>query len=359
MLDIDHTLLHAVVARQGAEIPNEEVETFTLHGELYSVKLRHHLAEFLLEAQQRYQIFLYTQGTRAYAEIIASIIDPEKKIIGGRIVSRTDTPELDGAKSLDRIFLGDTRMVVVVDDREDVWRGIGRSQLLLVQPFKYFAEGTDINNAPGALSTSDDADDSQLQHLLSALRDIHAAYYERVDDDERRGGNQRLAHTSEIIAAMRSTILRGCVLLCRKTEVRDIISQGLLKVAQMMGAEIAEAPDDRVTHLLCLENPAAVFEIGVQLRDTSFFNSTCVINADWIRACNWAMRRVDENSFVLGYLEKKFLARIGTGVVLKPPQSRSLQKSNMSTFDEDDDEDQFMKEIEAGLEGMKEAKIDA
>ena len=248
-------------------------------------------------------------------------------------------------------------MVVVVDDREDVWRGIGRSQLLLVQPFKYFTEALEINNAPGDSSTSDCSNDAQLQYLLSALRGIHAMYYGKVGNDQTHGDHQLITQTSEIINMMRSSILQGCVLLCQKSEVREIISRGYLEIAHMMGAEIAEGPDDRITHLLCLKKPDTDIYRGLNLRDTSFTNSTCLLNAEWIRSCNWAMSRVDENSFLYGYVEKEFLPSIGKGVLLKSMQKFTTpQNIGSGAFDED--EDMFMKEIEAGYDSLKDARGD-
>ena len=40
---------------------------------------------------QQYELHIYTMGTRAYAENIAKIIDPERKIFGERILSRDES----------------------------------------------------------------------------------------------------------------------------------------------------------------------------------------------------------------------------------------------------------------------------
>eukprot|EP01034_Spumella_vulgaris_P029447 gene29447-36505_t len=110
---------------------------------------------------------IYTAGTRRYAEAVAKVIDPTHKYFSNRIVSRTDNPNVksDGHdKSLERIFLSDSSMAVIIDDREDVWKGAGANhppgtnnptnnttngsndsngggdsaQLLLARPFIYF-----------------------------------------------------------------------------------------------------------------------------------------------------------------------------------------------------------------------------
>jgi TFIIF-interacting CTD phosphatase-like protein len=75
-------------------------------------------------------------GTRAYAEEVCAVIDPDRKVFGGRILSRDESGSecaklrflgdhlpLIGLtqKSLQRLFPCDTSMVVIIDDRADVW----------------------------------------------------------------------------------------------------------------------------------------------------------------------------------------------------------------------------------------------
>ena len=50
------------------------------------------------EAHQYCVLYVYTHGTRAYAEGVASILDPTRKLFGHRIFSRTDVPDLGSAK---------------------------------------------------------------------------------------------------------------------------------------------------------------------------------------------------------------------------------------------------------------------
>lgn len=73
------------------------------------------------------------------------VLDPTGKYFSDRIVSRSDISSSERLlapggvdKSLERIFLGDSSMAVIVDDREDVWKGDQSQQLLLVKPFHHF-----------------------------------------------------------------------------------------------------------------------------------------------------------------------------------------------------------------------------
>jgi len=93
--------------------------------------------EFLRKTAIKYEMHVYTMGTRAYAEEVCAAIDPDGKIFGGRILSRDESgSESDShltwngcihlslgltQKSLQRLFPCDTSMVVIIDDRADVW----------------------------------------------------------------------------------------------------------------------------------------------------------------------------------------------------------------------------------------------
>lgn len=86
------------------------------------VKLRPGLDTFLKQASNIYDLFIYTHGTRLYAEQIAKIIDPDDAYFHHRIVARTDTPDM-GHKSLKLLFPScDDTMIMVLDDRIDVWK---------------------------------------------------------------------------------------------------------------------------------------------------------------------------------------------------------------------------------------------
>jgi len=92
--------------------------------------------DFLRRLSSNYEMHVYTMGTRAYAEEVCAAIDSDGTIFGGRILSRDESesqylrtyyaarrlysPGLT-QKSLQRLFPCDTSMVVIIDDRADVW----------------------------------------------------------------------------------------------------------------------------------------------------------------------------------------------------------------------------------------------
>lgn len=40
---------------------------------------------------EKYEMHVYTMGTRAYAEEVCAAIDPDDKIFGGRLLSRDES----------------------------------------------------------------------------------------------------------------------------------------------------------------------------------------------------------------------------------------------------------------------------
>lgn len=86
----------------------------------YYVKPRPGLADFLRSLSERYELHVYTMGTRSYADCVCKLVDPDGSLFGTRILSRDENGSLV-QKSLTRLFPMDTSMVVIIDDRGDVW----------------------------------------------------------------------------------------------------------------------------------------------------------------------------------------------------------------------------------------------
>eukprot|EP01041_Mallomonas_annulata_P004219 gene4219-8394_t len=159
ILDLDNTIMHA--SSQCPDKLTDEIHPITLQEQnvhcKYWVKLRPNAINFLKSVINKYQLFIYTHGTRQYAQEIANILDPTGTYFGQRILSRTDVPDLGSRaeKSLDRIFLGDLSMAVIMDDREDVWKGPQKLNLMQVHPYVYFADVLPVQSKrPSSVSAS-------------------------------------------------------------------------------------------------------------------------------------------------------------------------------------------------------------
>ncbi|THH02377.1 hypothetical protein EW145_g6760 [Phellinidium pouzarii] len=117
-------------------------------GCLYYVKPRPGWQEFLSSVATKYEMHVYTMGTRAYAEEVCAAIDPDGHLFGGRILSRDESGSRHlkrlTQKSLRRLFPCDTSMVVIIDDRADVWEW--SPNLIKVVPYDFFVGIGDINS---------------------------------------------------------------------------------------------------------------------------------------------------------------------------------------------------------------------
>ncbi|KAG4304807.1 hypothetical protein PORY_001860 [Pneumocystis oryctolagi] len=158
IVDLDQTILHATVDPiVGEWLSNplseyyssvQDVQTFCLKegnsdtGNWYYIKMRPGLEQFLENISKLYEMHIYTMGTRAYAASIARLIDKDKKYFGDRILSRDESGSTT-QKNIQRLFPVDTSMVVIIDDRADVWQWC--PNLIKVTPYEFFIGIGDIN----------------------------------------------------------------------------------------------------------------------------------------------------------------------------------------------------------------------
>jgi len=157
VVDLDQTVIHTTCERTVAEWqadpenPNYEavkdVKGFQLADDhassdnWYYVKMRPGLETFFDRLSKLYEMHVYTMATRAYAQAVMKIIDPDRRYFGDRILSR-DENFTDKVKSLGRLFWN-ADMVVIIDDRADVWQYV--PHLVRVPVFNFFPGAGDIN----------------------------------------------------------------------------------------------------------------------------------------------------------------------------------------------------------------------
>ncbi|KAK5115177.1 hypothetical protein LTR85_009935 [Meristemomyces frigidus] len=161
VVDLDQTIIQATVDptvgewQEDESNPNhdavKDVRKFQLvdeglpgRGTWYYIKLRPGLKEFLQTIAQYYELHIYTMATRAYAKEISNIVDPDHKLFADRILSRDENGSMN-SKNLKRLFPVDTKMVVIIDDRGDVWSW--SPNLVKVYAYDFFVGIGDINSA--------------------------------------------------------------------------------------------------------------------------------------------------------------------------------------------------------------------
>lgn len=184
ILDLDHTLLHATNSQGAKDMVDEDhgIYEFQLRAGQISnhyVKLRPHLLELLPKWNTKFDMHIYTHGTREYALEIVKIIDPDGKYFKNRIVARTDTNN-SMQKNLRLLFPScHDKSIVILDDRVDVWKS-NATNVLMVQPYHYFEGMADVNNASGPVGQSTgvkSCNDKHLREVHDVLLKIHQQFY--------------------------------------------------------------------------------------------------------------------------------------------------------------------------------------
>lgn len=193
VVDLDQTVLHTT----HEEIKNDpNVHSFTLwpgHPTYYT-KLRPHLQEFLEFVSKLYELHIFTFGCHKYAHQIASIIDPDHKYFGNRILSRDESVnQVSKKESLHNLFPDGDSMVCIIDDRADVWRDA--ANLIQVKPYTYFK--TSISDGASKIE-EDEALDRQAGEL-AALMGLNDDEDEAKDEKEDKSNENSVEETDKTI----------------------------------------------------------------------------------------------------------------------------------------------------------------
>ncbi|KAI6674768.1 hypothetical protein NL676_002674 [Syzygium grande] len=120
VLDLDHTLLHAV---RLSNLTPEEVERLKPEaarnaeggpasggggdlffvgsetGEGFITKLRPFVREFLREAHEMFQLMVYTMGGRVYSSGTTKLLDPGGEYFSDRVITREDYARSEAARA--------------------------------------------------------------------------------------------------------------------------------------------------------------------------------------------------------------------------------------------------------------------
>lgn len=126
-MDLDQTVLHATIDPAVEQLAHDRDDIYRITlpetpDQMYYIKLRPFLREFLGKMSQLFELHVYTMGSRSYARAVVRLFDPEGTLFYDRVLSREDSGIAgDQRKNLKRIFPADDNTVLVIDDRADVW----------------------------------------------------------------------------------------------------------------------------------------------------------------------------------------------------------------------------------------------
>ncbi|XP_047331138.1 RNA polymerase II C-terminal domain phosphatase-like 4 [Impatiens glandulifera] len=176
ILDLDQTLLHTItnVTNFDSDEMKQIISKKTLQKNIFFVrdlhmvtKLRPFVFDFLKQANDLFELYIYTMGTRDYAKVMARLIDPHGTLFGWRIISREDCT-IPGKKGLD-VVLADEKAILIVDDTISVWSNHEKN-LIKVDGFNFFGTGKDMEEI--------ESKDDKLANVLCLLKKIHARFFD-------------------------------------------------------------------------------------------------------------------------------------------------------------------------------------
>jgi len=224
VLDLDQTLLQTV----SGLVEGEGLHRFAQAG--FTTCLRPHLNGFLESLRDKFEMYVYTMGTRPYAELMCSLIDPHHTYFRQRIISKDDCRS--SSKSLRQLLPSDDSMVMILDDTEEVWPRC--PNLVVADKYLYFGEKHEETERFNARN------DVFLPYMARLFTSVHENFYAGYGD------------VKEVLANRKGSILQGCVLAFSGVFPLDEPSeaQPLWIRAQAHGAQCVIDLDTSVTHLV-------------------------------------------------------------------------------------------------------------
>jgi RNA polymerase II subunit A-like phosphatase len=385
VLDLDETLINtvrkphvqrareltdAVVATGGVEgLQLRDFHLLPNHPDHF-MKLRPGVDEFLQVAAQMYELCIFTKGSRPYAADVTKILDPTGTLFRDRIISSTECS--DFAKDLQTQYPCPDTMVVIVDDREDVWEQSNPGNVLRVVPYHFWLDTWEIdqNRDPPAVYPSAaarmrelatyDATDEQLKHVLGVLRDLHSQFYaSSAIDLEKRD-------VKSLIAARRKSVLCGVEIVfsgCFKKPIPgarnryQVQDNELWRKVEAFGAKCSEELTASVTHVVAKK-------YGTEKVQRAIKQNIALVHLDWVKESVKSWRKRDERDFLVqdvltrprfGGFNHAWFPRGRPGPTIKPPEQRyrahRIRRAAGASLDSDSDSGGVSSSGESGDEG--------
>lgn len=275
VLDLDHTLLHTT--KKNRIHPNCTTEDIhDLHeihiegDDVYYVKFRPGIVQFLEKIRGLFDIHVYTMGTRCYAKAIIETIVYRLmdgvSVFNGKIFTRCDTGRDE--KYLSFILPGLEHRTVILDDSPNVWKDF-KYHVIPIYPYKFFRDvqvnetsdvmmdikknmgkenNPQVNRDKNCLKVISPIVDTHLHSMYQVLVAVHRNYYFRHPTQP--------GYVSESLKWRRKKVFQGVNILFTGvfplgTNPKE---QPLWKQAEHFGAQCFSQFNDTITHLVAARN---------------------------------------------------------------------------------------------------------
>ena len=262
ILDLDNTLIHAIFDGLNRKFKlNHHKDVYELacnfnnYSEKFILKIRPFFEFFFTEIKESYNFYIYTMGSRSYAENVCNLMNNILEKIGifikrDQIISKDDNFS-SSYKSLKRIIPFNEFMVLVLDDRPEVWSY--SPNLIFTKPYYFFDEKSfkqginsidknefnSINNEEKNEIKIHRKNDNFLFFVTFVLKKIHKVFYLLKN----KGFEPNV---SEIYSKIKSTILidKKIIFSGIIDKTTNIEENLYFKIAKKMGANVVENFDE-------------------------------------------------------------------------------------------------------------------
>ncbi|KAJ1262729.1 hypothetical protein BS78_09G132200 [Paspalum vaginatum] len=300
ILDLDHTLInstrlqdispaeHDLGIRTAATKDDQNRSIFALDSMHMLTKLRPFVRGFLKEANNMFEMYIYTMGDKAYAIEIAKLLDPSNVYFPSKVISNSDCTQRH-QKGLD-VILGAESVAVILDDTEYVWQK-HKENLILMERYHYFASscrqfGFGVRSLSESMQDEREGDGA-LATVLDVLRRIHAIFFDTDVETDLCSRDVR-----PVIKMVRKEVLQGCKLVFSRVfpNTARPQEQMMWKMAEHMGAVCSTDVDSTVTHVVAVD-------LGTEKARWAVDNKKFLVHPRWIEAANYRWQRQPEEEF--------------------------------------------------------------
>lgn len=324
VLDLDHTLLHTGRGKDAFSFLQTSPLLFlpynaTGEDSTHVIKFRPHIYSFLNSLENMFEYSVYTMGTRDYAQRISSILDSDKKLFKGRVVSRDDCRN-EKVKKIENLLKMENTKLCIVDDSDKIWAE--KECVLQIQKYLFWPGDHDadigvvppedllkaVKMNPDDLEWVEKDRDNVLISFKNVLKAIFIIFYLSNKNDNLNKITQvkSVVGTSEVMNKIRKSVLQGCVVHfidCFASNLNPT-SQHIWKTCENFGAVCVRAFSDKVTHIVVgnmniIKNKKNILEFYKE-------KNILVIGVNWVYYAAVHFSKGNEEQFQVSDEAEKF-----------------------------------------------------
>ena len=203
-LDLDNTIIHTSPIKIVENEINKLHETYKEYfakvpiknefkgKDIILVKFRPFLKTFLKNIKNKYEIYIYTQGTKEYATGIIQYVNSNfegDSLSTERMMHRIlDENGFATNKSIKNVFPTQENMILILDDHIEVWKESKESgdNFICIYPYKFFTEKDKFINQSGAFNGEKTNKEKYLKYdydnvlfcITNLLLYVHRKFFE-------------------------------------------------------------------------------------------------------------------------------------------------------------------------------------